>query len=573
VRNSILDEMSSPTVVSESQGPVKAVVTERTFNLNWILLLVALLCLIPRIYLGRTQFVQYDGYWHVFIANQDRWPNFIHEYKENAHPLLYYLILRWVSHLGHEPIIYRSINILFGSAAAFVVGKIMQRICTSRIVPILAAAAYGLAITSIELSLEVRSYMACLFFVILSFYFFLKAIELPEDIRGALSWVYFTFFVSLAISFEYFALFYLAACFGALTLAGAFDSAYRSRFFRWVRSKLSVLAAAMLIPVLTIRYFYRTHLSFQPKSFGHVGEYYWDPHEGISRTTFLLKNLQHAFSYFLPVEISSRSVFLGVLGILLVALAAFAFMQRDKLKSLLYRAVVLMPILLVLQLAALGLAQRYPFGGYLRQQSILAPFLCISLFFLVDRLVSIAPFHWSKVGMLSVTAVAILYSAYYQWKIYPKIQTELFTEDYQRFVDTTKTPETVYLDGFSLLAYYIHTHQWTWHTDHRIKPVEPIEEFHTSSPGGQNINILRSRTEWNFDWTSPATYQTMAGVMRDFHRPSMSVFHLHQANPPLPPGTPQQHVEFVQNLANQAGLETTKLYTDGTDFFATFKLK
>jgi uncharacterized membrane protein len=565
--------MSSPTVISERQGPPEVVRTAPAFNLNWILLLVALLCLIPRIYLGRTQFLQYDGYWHVFIANQDRWQNLVREYKENAHPLLYYVVLRWVSHLGHEPIIYRSINIVFGSAAAFVVGKIMQRICTSRIVPIVAAAAYGLAITSIELSLEVRSYMACLFFVILSFYFFLKAIELPENTRGALSWLYFTFFASMAISFEYFALFYFAACFGAFVLAGGFDSAYRSRFFKWLRSKLSLLAAAMLIPVLTIRYFYRTHLSFQPKSFGHVGEYYWDPEEQISRTTFLLKNLQHAFSYFLPIEISSRPVFLGVLGLLLIALAAFAFTQWDKAKSLLYRAAVLIPILLILQLAVLALAQRYPFGGYMRQQSILAPFLCISLFLLVDRLVSIAPLHWSKVGLLAAAAIAVLYSAYYQWKIYPKIPTELFTDDYQRFVDTTKTPEAVYLDGFSLIAYYIHTHKWTWHTDHRVKPAEPIEEFQTSSPGGQNVDVLRSRTDWNFDWTKPATYQAMAEAMRNFHQPSMSVFHLHQSTPPLPPGTPQQHAAFVQNLAGTAGLETTKLYTDGTDFFATFKLK
>ena len=49
---------------------------------------IALLALIPMLLLGSSQFVEYDGYWHVWISQQDRWFNFIREYQADAHPPL-----------------------------------------------------------------------------------------------------------------------------------------------------------------------------------------------------------------------------------------------------------------------------------------------------------------------------------------------------------------------------------------------------------------------------------------------------------------------------------------------------
>ena len=58
---------------------------------NLLLLGIALLGAIPRLYLGATQFIEYDGYWHVFIATQDDWQQFRWEYNANFHPPLFYL--------------------------------------------------------------------------------------------------------------------------------------------------------------------------------------------------------------------------------------------------------------------------------------------------------------------------------------------------------------------------------------------------------------------------------------------------------------------------------------------------
>ena len=67
-----------------------------------ILALIALAAAVPRIWLGASQFVEYDGYWHVFIAQQDNWKNFWADIYANAHPPLYFLLLKAALHFGHS---------------------------------------------------------------------------------------------------------------------------------------------------------------------------------------------------------------------------------------------------------------------------------------------------------------------------------------------------------------------------------------------------------------------------------------------------------------------------------------
>jgi hypothetical protein len=538
---------------------------------DWILLAIAVAALVPRVYLGLTQFVSYDGYWHVFTATQDHWRNTVLEYKADAHPILYYILLRWVSHLGHFPIVYRSVSILPGAAAAYVVGKIAEKICTNKAVPILAAAAYAFAITSIDLSIDVRSYMGCLFFVLLSFHAFLTALLLPEDHSGGRAWIAFGVFASLAIGFEYYALFYLAACWGLLGAFLVFDSSYRRAFVPWAAMRLSSLAWAALIPLVTIAYFYRTHLRLQPKTFAHVASYYWDPASGQSRGEFLLKNLRTTLGFFVPAQVASRTLFLGIIFGLALLLAGFAFRQRDAGRRRRLWVVILMPVLLLTQLGALGLADRYPFGGEMRQQSIIAPFLCIGLFLLLDQLMSTLRSSKLRVLALVVTAIAIAGSAYSHWETYPRMRAELFSDDYRDFVAAVPAPDAVFLDQYSLIGYFGQTHDWRWRSSHVERFDEPFQEFFTTRSGKAPVDILRVRPVWNLDFTSPSTYTMIAQVMRDFRKPSISVFHLHQMQPALPPGSREQHLEQVQRLAGQAGLKVTALEVPRFDFFATFQ--
>ena len=87
----------------------------------------------------------------------------------NAHPPLYFLLLKAVLHLGHSLLVYRSISILTGVASVYLVGRIALKVTGSNMRAYQSALAYGLALPGIIVSCEVRSYMLSVFFVLVSF--------------------------------------------------------------------------------------------------------------------------------------------------------------------------------------------------------------------------------------------------------------------------------------------------------------------------------------------------------------------------------------------------------------------
>jgi len=54
-----------------------------------LLLFVCLLAAIPMFFFGATYYIDYDGYWHVFIARLD-WRNMLVDSKATAHPPLFF---------------------------------------------------------------------------------------------------------------------------------------------------------------------------------------------------------------------------------------------------------------------------------------------------------------------------------------------------------------------------------------------------------------------------------------------------------------------------------------------------
>jgi 4-amino-4-deoxy-L-arabinose transferase-like glycosyltransferase len=98
-----------------------------------ILILIALAAAIPRLLLGASQSIEYDGYWDIFVARQDDWGRFWAEAFALAHPPLYFLLLKPFLHFGHSPLVYRSLSILAGVASVFQVGWIARKVTGSNI--------------------------------------------------------------------------------------------------------------------------------------------------------------------------------------------------------------------------------------------------------------------------------------------------------------------------------------------------------------------------------------------------------------------------------------------------------
>src|ERR1700756_312478 len=97
-------------------------------HFSHLLLAIAAAGLVPCMVLGKSQFIGFDGWWHVFIATQDRWTNLLAEWRYVAHPPLFYPLLRLVAQFGHSHLILRSVGMASGCAGSYVLGIVAAKI-------------------------------------------------------------------------------------------------------------------------------------------------------------------------------------------------------------------------------------------------------------------------------------------------------------------------------------------------------------------------------------------------------------------------------------------------------------
>jgi uncharacterized membrane protein len=175
--------------------------------MDFLLLVVVLLTAIPVLYLAVRQFVEYDGYWHIFVAQQDASHSLSWDIRNIAHPPLYLVLLRLVLTLGPSHLAYRAISILSILASLWVMGRIGRKLMMSRFTPLVGALVFGLAVPTIVMACEVRAYAMSVAFILTAYLFFLDIVASEE--RGS-SWrarADFAIAIMLACLSEYFAVF------------------------------------------------------------------------------------------------------------------------------------------------------------------------------------------------------------------------------------------------------------------------------------------------------------------------------------------------------------------------------
>src|SRR3954468_5542698 len=81
--------------------------------------LVCLVALVVRLYVGSREFMDFDEWQQVFMSAAPRWQDFTFEVNAEAHPPLFFLLLRWLVAVGHSKLLYRSISIASGTGSVF----------------------------------------------------------------------------------------------------------------------------------------------------------------------------------------------------------------------------------------------------------------------------------------------------------------------------------------------------------------------------------------------------------------------------------------------------------------------
>lgn len=121
--------------------------TRRGFHVLLGVIVVAALG--PRLYLAALQYIDYYGYWHLFIARQRNWPNFFSEVRENAHPPLYFLLLRGVLRFGNHSLVYRSISLVSALGSVWLLGKCSFRAGTRPALALVAALTFAFSMNAV----------------------------------------------------------------------------------------------------------------------------------------------------------------------------------------------------------------------------------------------------------------------------------------------------------------------------------------------------------------------------------------------------------------------------------------
>jgi len=519
------------------------------------LLAACLVAAIPMLYLAAHQFVEYDGFWHVFIAQQDNWRNFWWEYMHNDHPLLFYLMLRAVMKLGHSVLIYRSISVASGLGCVYVIGKITGKLSVSKIAPVFTALAFGVAIPTLEIAISVRSYMLSTFFIVLSFYYFLDLLPVEGAAPTRRARILFAVSAILAVCSHYFAFFYVGTC----TVVVAGFGLARPRLFKnaWVAHLFTFVPIFLVMACL-----YRFHISYNTTNLNHVPDYLWGP--GEPKVKFLARNFHSLFNFFSPWQIVDRRHFEKV-GALLVA-AAIGLTPWKRLR----RAIPLIMLsLIVVELAVAGCLDRYPFGGFLRQQFIVFPFAVLAAGICLDRILSLIHIRalvWASAAVLFVTLIAVAVS---RFNAYPKASGELFTREMNLFDAAIPSPAGMYTDQFNLIGIYTQRHQWNWTFVERLPMPTEVEEY-VLTRDSKRVKLLRDKLRWNLDFSDASLYHDLAVSMRLAKLNSLAVFCVHQGEGTLTPAQQDALEQKAFTLAKAEDLQIQKFVPDGLNIYAEF---
>jgi hypothetical protein len=523
--------------------------------------------------IGRREFIGYDSYWHVFIARQDRWPSFWREVFDNAHPPLFYLLLRASARVfGRSLLAYRAVSIGSTVLGAWFLARIVRRTTSNRELAVVAAAAYGLSYSAVAMALEVRSYALCAAFMLAACAFYLEWLEMPpRHPRSVRTQLGFALATTGAVLSHYSTFFFIGAVLLTPPALVAIDRSWRRRLALKIRSRplLTVLMFGLPMTVAAIAYYVHVVL-WSGGRLNHVPDYMFDPTRE-SAAAFLWRNTINLGALFLPgsdeVAFDWRHwLSLGIIG----AISVFGLTRLNRPSARLARPLlVLFGVMLGLN-AVSGLADRYPFGGTPRHEFFLVAF-AVASFFSLFELARRATFR--TVGRPSVqiaaATCAVIASVAFWSSSFRVIDEPLFQSQMNRFRRAVASPQAVLVAQFTFINFFMHHHEWDWHLVREWNNA-PVRQLWSLSRGSDHMQLCRG-TEWSLDMSSAVAYSTAAECLEKSGASRVALFQT-QWNLERPLWDTSKTSELVQGLSESVDLKPTAFESDGGDVFAEFAL-
>lgn len=540
-------------------------------RLTVALAIITLIVAVPMLSMGVRDRIDYDSWWHVFIAREIPWDRFWRDVYRNAHPPLFYLLLSAVARLGAERLLYRSVSIAAALVATYLVGLIAARTMRRRGLALLCALAFGLAVPTARMACAVRSYTLSLAFLLLAFRLHLDLIDPTRARVAPRTRTAFALALVGAVVSHYAAVFFAAAAVALPCLYAALDRGYRT----WLRGRLRAQWRAELATALPVAAVivvaYAVHMSRWSEPMVHTAAFYpgaADRAAGVLRggASFLARAIAAEIDLFSPLPLASLpAAARPLLVALAVALAAgLALRLRRRSDWPVAAAPLAVLAMLVLALMGAALAGRYPFGGFLRQQYLLFPFIMLSGFGLLDAIAG----RWPSRRVVIALSGAVLLNAVVQWRHVSYVDTEPLGLEVARFDQLFPDSPAVYVDQFGLIPYFAGHQRSAWTAQSALG--EKFYALPVRQPP-RSFVVVRDMTRWSADPSDPGLYADLRQLLARTSLPAIDVFHLRQDAPqlPMPPrGDRADAAETIIRAAASQGVHVERLVLDGFQVYA-----
>lgn len=541
-------------------------------QLRLLLVVISIGSGIAMVIFGAIARIEYDGWWHVFIARVSDWPMFWREVYTNAHPPIFFLLLKFASAcLGYSRLAYRAVSIVSGVFSVFLVGLIAARVCRSQITVVLATLTFAASTVTIVMANEVRSYMLAGAFCLVSLYFLIDVIETSSNrIRSR---ILCSLGLTLGVLSHYVVFFVLPIILVLpLVLVVAMPD-YRQRVLGVWKKSLAAHLIMMSVPIAVAAEEYVFHISrFHGSTvFSYLSRFFFQPGERLS--SYIWRVLLDELGLFTPIDLNRTTIVMQVLAVAVVLAGAAALFRNLRRNGQVGEAVIpVVAVLLVGELLAASIIGRYPFGGPLRHQYLVFPVALISFFLWFDRSARRIPSHAGRVavqvGLLSV----LVLSGVFQWGHLKIPHKELATEGVRKFRTEFSDATNIYLDQFSLILFFAHSHDADWVSDSSFHQ-QRTDRFRVEK-GDRVFDVYRDR-RWQAHMDDPGVYKNLRRTLKKSALDRIVVFHLEriprgeiQGRRKTREGAPQR----LKKFASRNELELTRVVRQRRSIFAEFEL-
>jgi len=512
--------------------------------------------------LATRQALDYDSIWHVFIARQADWPSFWQEVRDNAHPPLFYVLLKGsVAVLGTTLFAYRAVSILATVVSVILLARVAVQVTANAALAIVAAAAFGLSATAVELGLEVRAYAVLLAALLMAFSAYVDWLS-PDTRAPARARAIFGAALSVALLTHYSSFFFLAAALAALGILYVSDARWRARLKEELTGHRSALIAMFGVPIAVAAVLYFVHLKSLPHGYNHVSPFLYDRHTD-SVAAFIFRSTRSLVGLFVP-DFLPPGLLVPFVAVAAAVCLAPLWLARGGVGSL---PTVLLTLMLLQNIAA-ALLRRYPYGGDLRHESYLFPFILLSLTAGIDCIRREMRSRWSHAGLWVCVAGLLVAMNVASWPRRFTLSGIPFQQaQMDAFRSSLGAPPAVLVDQYNFIPLFGQFHDWQWRLRSRTGKPRMWQVWDVSK-GGQQFAVCRNR-EWQVDLSKPEVYFDVAECLGRTGTKRVGVYRPQQ--PGFSPAWPIQETKDVVNRrAAEADLVAEAILVSADDVYASF---